>query len=151
MALGDADFVSLVDTYAPALKKLQRVSGVSSAALLESVAQTLGRELAKAMTSTSFDSLIDELGLLFGSLGLGKISVEGRSPSLRLTVKECSGCAQPSNVENSNCALRETILKAIFEERLGVESNVKLLSSRGRESSEKTCKFIVKLGSNLMK
>lgn len=127
------------------------MSGVSSTALLESVAETLGRELAKAMTSTSFDSLIDELGLLFDSLELGKISVEGRSPSLRLTVKECSGCAQPSDLENSNCALRESMLKAIFEERLGVESNVKLLSSRGKESCMKTCKFVVKFGSNLVK
>ena len=147
MVTSGSDFVSLVDNFAPALRRLQQVSGVQTAVLFRGVAKTIGQELAKAMTSTSFDLVIDELELLFDSLGFGKISVERTNSSVTLTVGECLGCEQvPDAAGAANCALWEDMLKAIFEERLGVESDVTLLKSLGTEFGGKTCKFAVKLG-----
>lgn len=147
LALSDSDFPSLVDIFAPALRRLQRVSGVSSELLFQRIAETLGQELAKAMTSTSLDSVIDELEVLFDSLGLGKISVEKNNSDLTLTINQCLGCEQVPDAEGyANCALREGILKSIFDERLGVNSNVKLLGSHGTEFGAKTCQFAIRLG-----
>ena len=146
MAASASDFVSLVDNFAPALRRLQQVSGVQTAVLFRGVTKTIGQELAKAMTSTSFDSVIDELELLFDTLGLGKISVERADSSMTLTVDGCLGCEHvPNAAEAANCGLREGMLNAIFEERLGVESDVKLLKSLGTEFG-KTCMFAVKFG-----
>src|SRR3989304_7409252 len=100
LVLDDHDFVSLVESFGPALKRLQRASGVSSVALLQSVAETLGQELARAMTSTSFDSVVNELRL-FVSLGLGKISVEGRGPRFKLAIEGCFGCTQVHGIDDS--------------------------------------------------
>ncbi len=145
--MSGSDFPSLVDIFAPALKRLQRVCGVSSELLLQKVAETLGQELAKAMTSTSLDSIIEELGSLFDSLRLGKVTIETGNPQITLNINECLGCEQvPDAADYANCVLREGILKAIFDERLGVNSNVKLLQSRGTEFGAKTCKFAIRLG-----
>lgn len=147
MAGSDSDFPALVDVFAPALRRLQRVSGISSESLFQGIAEALGQELAKAMTSTSLDSLFDELGVLFDSLRLGKISVEKGNPQIALTISECLGCEQiPDAAGYANCVLREGVLKAIFDERLGINSNVKLLSSHGTEFGSKTCKFAIGFG-----
>ena len=147
MAASDSDFPRLVDIFAPALRRLQRVSGVSSESLFERIAEVLGQELAKAMTSTVLDSVIDELGVLFDSLRLGRITVEKGKPQITLTINECLGCEQiPDAAGYANCVLREGILKAIFDERLGINSNVKLLTSRGSEFGAKTCKFAIGFG-----
>jgi len=144
--LSNSDFPSLVDTFAPALRRLQRVSGVSSEFLLQRVAEALGQELAKAMTSSSLDGVLDELGVLFSSLGLGNVTFQQIAPKVTLTINECLGCEQiPDAVLETNCALRERMLKAIFDERLGVDSRVKFLSSQGSEFGRKTCRFTVTL------
>lgn len=143
--MGESDFPSMVGTFAPTLRRLQRVSGVSSELLFQRVAETLGQELAKAMTSHSLEGVLDELRLLFDSLGLGKVSVQ-RHSEIALTIRECMGCEQITGAAlDKNCGLRENMLKAIFDERLGVETNVKLVSSQGSEIGEKTCRFAVTL------
>lgn len=147
MVASDSDFPALVDVFAPALKRLQRVSGVSSESLFQRIAEALGQELAKAMTSTTLDSLLDELRVLFDFLRLGKVSVEKGNPQVALTIDECLGCEQiPDAAGYANCVLREGVLKAIFDERLGVNSLVKLLASHGTEFGAKTCKFVVGFG-----
>lgn len=147
MVASGSDFPGLVDVFAPALRRLQRVSGMSSESLFQRIAEALGQELAKAMTSTTLDSVLDELGLLFDSLRLGKISVEKGNPQLALTIEECLGCEQiPDAAGYANCVLREGVLKAIFDERLGVNSHVKMLASHGTEFGAKTCKFAIGIG-----
>lgn len=137
-----------MDAFAPALKRLQRVSGTSSIALLQKTAEALGEELARAMTSSSPDSVFEELQLLFDSLGLGKIAVERDTAGFTLIIDQCLGCEQiPDAAQPVNCALREGVLKAIFDERLGVNSQVKFQGSRGSEFGAKTCRFFVKFES----
>ena len=97
MVTSGSDFVSLVDNFAPALRRLQQVSGVQTAVLFRGVAKTIGQELAKAMTSTSFDSVIDDLELLFDTLGLGKISVERADSSMTLAGDGYLGCEHAPN------------------------------------------------------
>lgn len=147
MVAGDPDFASVVSAFAPALRRLQQVTGVSSELLIRRVAETLGLEFARAMTSNSLDQLLEELGLLFDSLHLGRITVSGNGSEVDLTIDECLGCEQvPDASDSPNCALREGILKTIFDERLGLNSSVKLRSSRGSEFGAKTCQFNVKIG-----
>ncbi len=150
MASTEPDFVSLVDIFAPALRRLQHVSGISSEALLRGVATSLGVELARAMTSTSFSSVVEELRVLFNSLRLGRVDVEPTSSGATLSVSECLGCEQiPDAMVATNCTLREGILRTIFEERLGVDTRVRLLESRGTEFGAKRCVFSVNFGKDL--
>ena len=140
-----SDFPSVVDNFAPALRRFQDLTGVNSEKLLRIVGTEIGAELAKAMTGNDLEELLAELGDIMRSTDLGILKIKDSEP-LVFQVERCLGCSQiPDALEKSNCALREGVLKAVFDERLGVNSDVKLTESVGSEYGAKTCTFRVLL------
>lgn len=141
----EPDFLTTINYFAIGVKNLQRRLGVSSEKLMRAIGSQLGAEIARNLTSNEPKQLFEELGAFFEQLRLGEVEVSGEDPAV-ITIKGCLGCERiedPGKVPN--CPLQEEMIKAIFEERLGVETRVKMLARAGYLWGSKRCQFRVEI------
>lgn len=135
------DLPSMTAQFSGAIKQLQEYSGIPSHFIMLMIGEEIGHGISKKFTSNDIDDLLDKLSKLWKNIGLGEMEVQRQKP-LILKIYGCIGCDNRNAPEKRvGCELYEGVMKAIFDDKLNLRVNFRLIESIGRGTGFNICTF----------
>jgi sugar-specific transcriptional regulator TrmB/predicted hydrocarbon binding protein len=109
--------------------------GVDMSAILRTVGQRIGRELALELREVVDDALFwTKLAIQWNKLGMGNLEIDSVPPKV-VTVKESSKCETSPAIGSVLCHMDEGVLEGILKERHGVDviASERACTSKGQD------------------
>ncbi|MFQ6107532.1 MAG: helix-turn-helix domain-containing protein [Thermoplasmata archaeon] len=122
---------NITDTLVALSKRYLDLLGVNALPIFEVLGREVGIALAKSMKSRTGKELLDELTAYWKDHGLGRIEIVSEDP-MTIRVEDFIECDKLKHIEGAGCIFAQNVVKAIVDERLGVDCTVDEDECKGR-------------------
>ncbi|MFQ6128404.1 MAG: helix-turn-helix domain-containing protein [Thermoplasmata archaeon] len=134
---GSAD---VTNTLVALTKRYFELLGVRTLPIFETIGREVGIALAKSMKSKTKEELLSELRTFWREHSLGKIETISEDP-VTMSLEDFVDCEKLKHAKGAACVFAQNVMKAIIDERLGVDCKVDEDECKG--SFQKRCRLTV--------
>ncbi|MFQ5909480.1 MAG: helix-turn-helix domain-containing protein [Thermoplasmata archaeon] len=127
-------------TLAALTKRYFNLLGVRTIPVFEILGKEVGIALAKSMKSETKEELLKELKTFWEDHDLGRLRIVNEDP-LTVRLEDFIDCEKLEHTEGAGCVFAQNVVKAIVDERLGVDSEVEEDECKGRRLGK--CGFTI--------
>ncbi len=135
---------NITDTLVALTKRYLDLLGVNALPIFEALGREVGIALAKSMKSKTKKELLDEISEFWKEHGLGRAEIISEDP-MTIRLEDFIECEKLKHVEGAGCIFAENVVKAIVDERLGVDCEIEENECKGRLTGK--CRLTVTLPS----
>ena len=135
---------NITDTLVALTKRYLDLLGVNTLPIFEALGREVGIALAKSMKSKTKKELLDEISEFWKEHGLGRAEIISEDP-MTIRLEDFIECEKLKHIEGAGCIFAENVVKAIVDERLGVDCEIEENECKGRLTGK--CRLMVTLPS----
>lgn len=135
---------NITDTLVALTKRYLDLLGVNTLPIFESLGREVGIALAKSMKAKTKKELLGEIGEFWKEHGLGRAEIVSEDP-MTIRLEDFIECEKLKHIEGAGCIFAENVVKAIVDERLGVDCEIEENECKGRLTGK--CRLTVTLPS----
>lgn len=135
---------NITDTLVALTKRYLDLLGVNTLPIFETLGREVGIALAKSMKSKTKEELLDEISEFWKEHGLGRAEIISEDP-MTVRLEDFIECEKLKHIEGAGCIFAENVVKAIVDERLGVDCEIEENECKGRLTGK--CRLTVTLPS----
>jgi sugar-specific transcriptional regulator TrmB len=135
---------NITDTLVALTKRYLDLLGVNALPIFEALGREVGIALAKSMKSKTKKELLDEISEFWKEHGLGRAEIISEDP-MTIRLEDFIECEKLKHIEGAGCIFAENVLKAIVDEKLGVDCEIEETECKGRLTGK--CRLMVTLPS----
>lgn len=135
---------NITDTLVALTKRYLDLLGVNTLPIFETLGREVGIALAKSMKSKTKKELLDEISEFWKEHGLGRAEIISEDP-MTVRLEDFIECEKLKHIEGAGCIFAENVVKAIVDERLGVDCEIEENECKGRLTGK--CRLTVTLPS----
>ena len=135
---------NITDTLVALTKRYLDLLGVNTLPIFETLGREVGIALAASMKSKTKKELLDEISEFWKEHGLGRADIISEDP-MTVRLEDFIECEKLKHIEGAGCIFAENVVKAIVDERLGVDCEIEENECKGRLTGK--CRLTVTLPS----
>ncbi len=135
---------NITDTLVALTKRYLDLLGVNTLPIFETLGREVGIALAKSMKSKTKKELLDEISEFWKEHGLGRAEIISEDP-MTVRLEDFIECEKLKHIEGAGCIFAENVVKAIVDEKLGVDCEIEEDECRGGLTGK--CRLTVTLPS----
>ncbi len=135
---------NITDTLVALTKRYLDLLGVNALPIFETLGREVGIALAKSMKSKTKKELMDEISEFWKEHGLGRAEIVSEDP-MTIRLEDFIECEKLKHIEGAGCIFAENVVKAIVDEKLGVDCEIEENECKGRLTGK--CRLTVTLPS----
>ena len=135
---------NITDTLVALTKRYLDLLGVNILPIFEALGREVGIALAASMKSKTKKELLGELSEFWKDHDLGSAEVVSEDP-MTIRLEDFIECEKLKHVEGAGCIFAENVVKAIVDEKLGVDCEIEENECQGRLTGK--CRLTVTLPS----
>ncbi len=135
---------NITDTLVALTKRYLDLLGVNTLPIFEALGREVGIALAKSMKAKTKKELLGEIGEFWKEHGLGRAEIVSEDP-MTIRLEDFIECEKLKHIEGAGCIFAENVVKAIVDERLGVDCEIEENECKGRLTGK--CRLTVTLPS----
>ncbi|MCJ2669461.1 MAG: hypothetical protein KAS60_01490 [Thermoplasmata archaeon] len=135
---------NITDTLVALTKRYLDLLGVNTLPIFETLGREVGIALAKSMKSKTKKELMDEISEFWKEHGLGRAEIVSEDP-MTIRLEDFIECEKLKHIEGAGCIFAENVVKAIVDEKLGVDCEIEETECKGRLTGK--CRLTVTLPS----
>ncbi len=135
---------NITDTLVALTKRYLDLLGVNTLPIFETLGREVGIALAKSMKSKTKKELLDEISEFWKEHGLGRAEIVSEDP-MTIRLEDFIECEKLKHIEGAGCIFAENVVKAIVDEKLGVDCEIEETECKGRLTGK--CRLTVTLPS----
>ena len=135
---------NITDTLVSLTKRYLDLLGVNTLPIFETLGREVGIALAASMKSKTKKELLGELSEFWKDNNLGKVEIVSEDP-MTVRLEDFIDCEKLKHIEGAGCIFAENVVKAIVDEKLGVDCEIKEDECRGTHTGK--CRLTVTLPS----
>ncbi len=135
---------NITDTLVALTKRYLDLLGVNTLPIFETLGREVGIALAESMKSKTKKELLDEISEFWKEHGLGRAEIVSEDP-MTIRLEDFIECEKLKHIEGAGCIFAENVVKAIVDEKLGVDCEIEETECKGRLTGK--CRLTVTLPS----
>ncbi len=135
---------NITDTLVALTKRYLDLLGVNALPIFEALGREVGIALAKSMKSKTKKELLDEISEFWKEHDLGRAEIISEDP-MTIRLEDFIECEKLKHIEGAGCIFAENVVKAIVDEKLGVDCEIEETECKGRLTGK--CRLMVTLPS----
>jgi len=135
---------NITDTLVSLTKRYLDLLGVNALPIFKTLGREVGIAISKSMKSKTKKGLLNELKAYWKEHSLGTVEILSSDP-MTIRLSDFIECDKLKHLEGAGCVFAQNVIKAIVDQRLGVDCEVDEDECRGRHLGK--CRLTITLPS----